>query len=223
MCPVLGRIAEWTRLEGFNQRKPHIMNKTQTGQPAKAAVFVPATFEHEMFGAIRMIHHREEPWFVATDVCKALGYKSTSDAVATHVEPECKCSVSLGLPGKAPVVINEEGLYSLILGSHRPEAKAFKRWVLGTVLPSIRQHGGYSKGQEDLSPTLVATLHKTIKDNALPALRYYDKLTEHDHWKSPARYRASAEWAIQETALKFDLPVSLVEKLTMQGVSILEA
>jgi prophage antirepressor-like protein len=126
------------------------MNKTRTGQPIKAPVPTPTTFEHEIFGSIRMIHLSDKPWFVATDVCKALGYKSTSDAVATHVEPECKCSFSLGLRGSAPLIINEEGLYSLILGSHRPEAKAFKRWVLGTVLPSIRQDGLYIKGEEKL-------------------------------------------------------------------------
>ena len=207
------------------------MNKTQTGQPArhscralaKATVFIPTTFKHEVFGAIRMIHHRDEPWFVAADVCTALGYKNTSEAVASHVFPEDRVSLKLGLPGSAPTLVNEAGLYGLVFGSNKPAARAFKMWVFDTVLPSIRQHSGYSKGQEDLSPTLVATLHKTIKENALPALRYYDKLTEHDHWKSPTRHRASAEWAIQEAALKFDLPVSLMEKLTMQGVSVIDA
>ena len=192
-----------------------------TANTSNTAAPVPTTFNHEVFGAMRMIHHNGEPWFLAADVCNALGYTNASKAVTDHVEPDCKSNFSLGLRGSAPVIINEEGLYSLILGSHRPEARAFKRWVFGTVLPSIRQHGGYTAGQENLSPALVAALHQTITENALPALHYYDKLTDHDHWLSPAKRQASAELAIKEAALKFDLPVSLMKKITQQGVSAL--
>ncbi len=93
--------------------------------------------------ALRAITRSGEPWFVARDVAVALGYRNTADAVRDHVEPEDKQSVSLGLPGKAPILVNESGLYSLIMGSKLPEAKAFKKWVTGEVLPAIRKHGMY--------------------------------------------------------------------------------
>lgn len=107
-------------------------------------------FDHEVFGTIRSVSLQGSPWFVAADVCKALEYKNTTAAIKTHVPSDCKSNFSLGLPGTAPTLINEEGLYSLIIGSHRPAAKEFKRWVLGTVLPAIRRDGAYIRGEERL-------------------------------------------------------------------------
>jgi len=171
---------------------------------------------------VRVISRDGEPWFVAGDIANILGYREAKDMARNLDDDEKGAHIVPTLGGdQAVLIINESGLYSAILRSRRKEAKRFKKWITSTVLPSIRQHGGYLAGQENLSPTLVAALHKTIRENALPALRYYDKLTEHDHWKSPARRQASDEWAIQEAALKFDLPVSLMAKLTDQGVSAL--
>ena len=93
---------------------------------------------------VRIVMIDGDPWFVAGDVCKVLGYANTSDAIAKHVDPEDKASVSLGLRGSPPITLNESGLYSLILTSHKPEAKRFKRWVTSEVLPSIRKHGMYA-------------------------------------------------------------------------------
>lgn len=224
----LGPHCGWTWLEGFNQRKIHTMTTNVipcTPSTRNTTVLVPTTFAHEIFGTIRALMLDGTPWFIGKGVCDALGYANSRDALAAHLEDDEKGVAICATPGgrQSQTVISESGLYALILRSNKPEARPFRKWLTSSVLPSIRQHGGYLTGQEGLSPALVATLHKTIKENALPALRYYDKLTEHDHWKSQTRCRASAEWAIQETALKFDLPVSLVEKLTMQGVSALEA
>ena len=85
-----------------------------------------------------------EPWFVASDVCSALGHTNTSKAVADHVHDDDKYNHSLGLPGKDPLMVNESGLYALIFGSRLEAAQKFKRWVTSEVLPSIRKTGSYS-------------------------------------------------------------------------------
>lgn len=83
-----------------------------------------------------------EPWFVAADVCAVLGLKNTKQAV-DRLDQEDKAMLNIGLSGGETNVVNESGLYSLILGSRKPEAKRFKRWVTGEVLPSIRKTGAY--------------------------------------------------------------------------------
>ena len=98
-----------------------------------------------------------EPWFVGNDVAAALGYgkgKSLANAVTNHVDSEDKGVTELMTPGgkQNVTIINESGLYSLILSSKLPTAKQFKRWVTSEVLPSIRKNGGYIAGQEQLSP-----------------------------------------------------------------------
>lgn len=84
-----------------------------------------------------------EIWFVAADVCATLGHSNPSVAVADHVYPEDKANFQLGLPGSAPTVVNESGLYALIFGSRKESAKRFKRWVTSEVLPAIRKTGQY--------------------------------------------------------------------------------
>lgn len=95
---------------------------------------------------VRTVVRDGEPWFVGKDVASILGYKNQRDALAKHVDDEDKNSVAIrdgiqGNPNK--VVINESGLYSLIVASKLPTAKAFKRWVTSEVLPTIRKHGAY--------------------------------------------------------------------------------
>lgn len=103
-------------------------------------------FKNPEFGAIRTIEINGEPWFVGKDVAEALGYSNTRDAMSKHVDAEdkdvAKCDTLGGTQELA--VINESGLYSLILGSKLPNAKGFKRWVTSEVLPSIRKHGAYA-------------------------------------------------------------------------------
>ncbi len=107
-------------------------------------------FQNEVFGEIRTIEKCGEPWFVGKDVAKALGYSNASKAIISHVDSEDKAMEMIAHSQNGNVVtktaiINESGLYSLILSSKLPSAKVFKRWVTSEVLPSIRKHGGYIK------------------------------------------------------------------------------
>ena len=104
------------------------------------------TFKHEQFGEIRtMVDEKGEPWFVGKDVARRLGYINPEKALRVHVDDEDKGVNEMGTPGGTQKVtfINESGLYSLVLASKLPQAKAFKRWVTAEVLPQIRKTGGY--------------------------------------------------------------------------------
>ena len=114
----------------------------------------PMIFKNPQFGEIRAVDIDGEPWLVGKDVATALGYQNPSKALADHVDTEDKLNNEslLSLGQRGGWLINESGLYSLILSSKLPTAKVFKRWVTSQVLPSIRKHGGYIAGQEELSP-----------------------------------------------------------------------
>lgn len=99
-------------------------------------------FNHQDFGQIRAVEQDGEPWFVAADVCRALEHTNVNMALDRLDEDE-KSKFGLGLPGGDTWCVNEPGLYSLVLGSRKPEAKAFKRWITHEVLPSIRKTGVY--------------------------------------------------------------------------------
>lgn len=103
------------------------------------------TFKNKEFGTVRTIVKDGEPWFVGKDVAEILGYKETAKAIRTHICAEDKGVSVLDTPGgqQKITLINESGLYSLILGSKLPKAKTFKRWVTSEVLPIIRKTGGY--------------------------------------------------------------------------------
>ena len=112
-------------------------------------------FENPEFGAIRTVELDGEPWLVGKDVATALGYSNTRDALDRHVDPEDKNTVvnpdgNRGNPNMT--IINESGLYSLVLSSKLPTARKFRRWVTSEVLPSIRKTGGYIAGQKELTP-----------------------------------------------------------------------
>ena len=102
-------------------------------------------FKNEEFGRVRVMLINNEPWFVGKDVAEILGYSNPSKALSDHVDEEDKLNnkslSSLGQRGGW--IINESGLYSLILSSKLPTAKKFKKWVTSEVLPSIRKHGAY--------------------------------------------------------------------------------
>lgn len=112
-------------------------------------------FENPVFGQVRIVECDGEPWFVGKDVAQALGYKDTINALKSHVDPEDKQGGwQITTPGgtQEMTIINESGLYSLVLSSKLPTAKAFKRWITSEVIPSIRKTGGYITGQGQLSP-----------------------------------------------------------------------
>lgn len=106
-------------------------------------------FNNEEFGEVRTVMVSGEPWFVAVDVCKALELSNPTVAVSRLDEDE-RSKFNLGRQGEG-TIINEAGLYSLILGSRKPEAKAFKRWITHDVIPAIRKTGGYIQGEESMS------------------------------------------------------------------------
>ena len=107
-------------------------------------------FENPEFGKIRTVEADGEPWFVGKDVAEVLGYSDTKSALADHVDEEDKRIVQRGqiatleIPNRGLTIINESGLYSLVLSSKLPTAKKFKRWITSEVLPAIRKTGSYS-------------------------------------------------------------------------------
>lgn len=103
-------------------------------------------FMNERFGAIRSVLIENEPYFVGKDIADALGYSDSSSAISKKVDKEDRGLAKMATPSGVQnmTVINESGLYSLILGSKLDSAKDFKRWVTSEVLPSIRKHGMYA-------------------------------------------------------------------------------
>ena len=111
------------------------------------------TFKNTEFGEIRVVMRESEPWFVGKDVAEKLGYERADNAIRSHVDTDDKLMHQISASGqkRKMYLINESGLYSLILGSKLPSAKRFKHWVTSEVLPSIRKNGGYIANQENLS------------------------------------------------------------------------
>ncbi len=129
------------------------------------------TFTNPEFGQVRTVEIDGTPWLVGKDVAEALGYTNPQKAIRDHVDEEDKGVNDSFTPGgtQTLVVINESGLYSLVLSSKLPTAKKFRRWVTSEVLPSIRKHGGYIAGQEQLTPQelmakALLVANKTLAD-----------------------------------------------------------
>lgn len=126
-------------------------------------------FENVDFGKVRIIEMNGEPWFVGKDVAEILGYSNTKKALADHVDPEDKMQgdgVTIRDPmgrEQHPTVINESGLYSLILSSKLQSAKDFKHWVTAEVLPSIRKTGKYSARKEPSESTQARLINAKVR------------------------------------------------------------
>lgn len=129
-------------------------------------------FENEEFGEIRVLEKDNESWFIGKDVAEILGYERTAKAILDHVEQEDKDVVpiqdSIGRMQNT-AIINESGLYSLILSSKLPGAKKFKHWVTSEVLPSIRKNGGYISNQENLSDSELMAKALLVAQNTINA------------------------------------------------------
>lgn len=104
-------------------------------------------FNNADFGDVRTVEKDGNIWFVGKDVAEALGYARTADAVKAHIDADDKGVCVLPTPGgrQETTIINESGLYSLVLSSKLPSAKVFKRWITSEVIPSIRKTGSYNK------------------------------------------------------------------------------
>lgn len=172
-------------------------------------------FRDERFGEVRTVTINNEPWFVGRDVAAVLGYKDTSDALKKHVDAEDKLTGRFADSGQSRemYIINESGLYSLILSSKLPQAKEFKRWVTSVVLPALRKTGGYIAGEERMSDDqlmaqalLVASrkleersaqlcaANATIQELA-PKAAYYDAVAG-----------SEGDTSFRETAKRFGVP-----------------
>ena len=114
------------------------------------------TFTSAAFGSVRIIDKGGQPWFVGKDVADILGYSNSSKAIPQHVDEEDRQKQNLPTAQNGKLVaaswlINESGLYSLVLSSKMPKAKEFKRWVTSEVIPAIRKTGGYIAGSENMT------------------------------------------------------------------------
>lgn len=151
------------------------------------------TFENMEFGKLTVIEKDGEFFFIGNEIAELLGYSNYRKAVMVHVDEEDKLRSQIGYAGQMREVtlINESGLYSLILSSKLPQAKEFKRWVTKDVLPSIRKNGGYIRNQENLSKeeilanavllanNLIAEKEKVIEDLE-PKAKYFDELVNNN-------------------------------------------
>ena len=117
------------------------------------------------FGEIRVIEQDGEPWFVAADVCRALELEDTGRATARLDEDELtRIKIVSGGQGREVIAVNEPGLYSLVLGIRKPEAKAFKRWITHEVIPSIRRTGSYTVPNMSKELRAIFVLdHRTVE------------------------------------------------------------
>lgn len=122
-------------------------------------------FSNAEFGNIRTVTIDDEPWFVGKDIAEALGYSNSKKTLGDHVDAEDKRGSQIVTPGgmQTMTVINESGLYSLILSSKLPNAKKFKRWVTGEVLPAIRKSGHYEAPAYTPKSTSVGEVVSLIK------------------------------------------------------------
>ena len=143
-------------------------------------------FENEEFGSVRTLEINGKPYFVGKDVADILGYQNGSRDINRHVDEDDREKVMIfdGNQNKESIIINESGLYSLILSSKLPTAKKFKRWVTSEILPSIRKTGGYLANSDMMVSTYFGnlppeqqTLVKGLFDNIIAQQTKIDTLT----------------------------------------------
>jgi prophage antirepressor-like protein len=143
-------------------------------------------FENQEFGTVRTLLVNNEPWFVGKDVAVILKYADPARAVYDHVDSEDKTSLLIQQSGSnykaKTAVINESGLYSLVLSSKLPTAKKFKRWVTSEVLPTIRKHGGYLTPEkiEDvlLNPDTIIKLATELKEERAKRMAHEQQIEQ---------------------------------------------
>lgn len=122
-------------------------------------------FNNSEFGEVRVLEINSEPWFIGKDVAEVLGYKNGSRDINRHVDEDDRQNYQNGTleSNRGLTIINESGLYSLILSSKLPNAKKFKKWVTGEVLPTIRKHGMYATEELLDNPDLLISVAKELK------------------------------------------------------------
>lgn len=158
---------------------------------------LPQVFDNPEFGQLRVIQGEDgEPWFIAKDVCDALGLGRQQDSTRYLDDDEKgECLVNTPSGEQRMVTVSEAGLYSLILRSRKPDARAFKRWVTHDVLPSIRRNGGYMVARADETPEQLLARALKLADATLrerdariasltPRAEFYDATMKGERWMS---------------------------------------
>lgn len=163
-------------------------------------------FKNDEFGQVRGVLINGEPYLIGKDVAEKLGYKNTSDALKKHVDDEdkgvAKCDTLGGI--QEMTVINESGLYSLILSSKLPNAKKFKRWVTSEVLPSIRKTGGYipineDDSEKDILAKAVLIANKTIEQKDAKIIELSSKNNELEEKIEDDKHKVSFAEAVENS------------------------
>ena len=177
-------------------------------------------FENAKFGKVRTVVKDGEPWFVAADVCRALGIGGTHKAIEHLDDDEKGRSLIPALSGEQEMlVVNAPGLYALIFATSKPEARAFKRWISHEVIPTTREHGAYAT-QELLEniisdPDFIIRLLNSLKDErakreklesalmiARPKVAYFDALVERKTLKGIKETAKELQW-VEKDFIRF--------------------
>ena len=172
-------------------------------------------FNNKEFGKVRAMTIDGQPLFVAADVCRVLEITNPSDAVKRLDEDE-KARLNLGLSGGLTNCITESGLYALVLGSRKPEAKAFKRWITHEVIPTIRKTGGYVASEDTFLETYMPYATEETKALFKTQLQHIRQLNQKIKADAPKVLFADAVSASQTSILVGDL----AKLLKQNGVNI---
>jgi len=170
-------------------------------------------FKNPEFGAVRTVEIDGDPWLVGKDVAQALGYTNPQKAIRDHVDDEDKgVNESFTVNGTQGILINESGLYSLVLSSKLPTARKFRHWVTSEVLPSIRRHGLYAADELLNNPDLMIQAMEALKAERAKNLQLSEKVRQ----DAPKVLFAESVEASNYSILIFDL----AKILRQNGVQI---
>ena len=176
-------------------------------------------FENAEFGKVRTVVVKDEPYFVGKDVAEILGYKDTVNALKAHVDEEDKTGWQITTPSRGTqtaTIINESGLYSLILSSNLPAAKKFKRWVTSEVLPSIRKTGSYTAKPDDaMQSKRLEVMERNARTRAANLLLKIAERTNIPEYKAVCNAKAA-----EMVAGEMILPLPVAERKTYSATEI---
>ena len=179
-------------------------------------------FESAEFGKVRTVIVKDEPYFVGKDVAEILGYKDTVNALKAHVDEEDKTGWQITTPSRGTqtaTIINESGLYSLILSSKLAAAKKFKRWVTSEVLPSIRKTGSYTakhaKPDDAMQSKRLEVMERNARTRAANLLLKIAERTNIPEYKAVCNAKAA-----EMVAGEMILPLPVAERKTYSATEI---
>lgn len=177
-------------------------------------------FENQTFGQVRTVEIDGEPWFVGKDVAEALGYKEAAKAVRERVDAEDKGVSKMDTPGgkQEVTIINESGLYSLILSSKLPGAKEFKHWITHDVIPSIRKTGGYTLKPKPMTEYQQMMADTRRRNARVQSARILTQLAK--QYKGSTYEQVLNAHATKELTGEFLLPLPKLEEKTYSATEI---